>query len=234
MTSPKTREVLSTTKPILVVFTLVVVAVAVVFVGYVLVLAVLAPEQLAEATILATDLICNGCVGTSDIADNAVTSAKIGAGQVGNSDIANNAVTTSKISDTNGVTSVDIVDDAVNSVDIGDAEITAQDIAEGTIRGGNIKDDTIQDADIAPGAISTTVVEKTETVYIDRYHDWLVSAECPDGYFATGGGYRVLFGSATIWSSEPNDTPDAWEVTFRHLSTALDPLIIRVSVVCAA
>jgi hypothetical protein len=83
MASLKTREGL-TTKPILVVFTIVA---AVVSVGYVLVLAVLAPEQLAEATILATDLICNGCVGTSDLANDAVTSAKIGSGQVGASDI---------------------------------------------------------------------------------------------------------------------------------------------------
>jgi hypothetical protein len=33
--------------------------------GYVLFLAILAPEQLAEATAAATDLVCNGCVETS-------------------------------------------------------------------------------------------------------------------------------------------------------------------------
>jgi hypothetical protein len=54
-------------------------------------------------------LICNECVGTSDLANDAVTSAKIGSGQVGASDIASSTVTSSKISDTNGVTFSDIV-----------------------------------------------------------------------------------------------------------------------------
>ena len=36
-----------------------------------------------SSAITATDVICSGCVGTSDIADSAVTSAKIGNSQVG-------------------------------------------------------------------------------------------------------------------------------------------------------
>ena len=65
--------------------------------GYVLFLAILAPEQLAEATTAATDLVCSGCVGTSDIADNAVTSGKIANGQVKAADIATDAVTAAEI-----------------------------------------------------------------------------------------------------------------------------------------
>jgi hypothetical protein len=84
----------------------------------------------------ATDLICGGCVGTSDLANNAVTSAKIGAGQVGASDIANSAVTSSKISDTNSVTSVDILNGEVTSADIRDGTITSKDIAPGAIPSG--------------------------------------------------------------------------------------------------
>jgi hypothetical protein len=64
---------ITTTKPSPVVLAL---AAAVVSVGgYVLFLAILAPQQLAEATAAASDLVCSGCVGTSDIADSAVTSA---------------------------------------------------------------------------------------------------------------------------------------------------------------
>ena len=113
-----------------------------------------APQQLAEATAAATDLVCSGCVGTTDIANNAVTSGKIGSGQVGNGDIATDAVTTtkikggevknsdlatsavtsSKISDTAGVQSVDIVNGQVTSADIGDVTITSADIANDVIK----------------------------------------------------------------------------------------------------
>src|ERR671918_1113073 len=83
------------TRPGPVVFVLV--AAVVISVGYIMALAILAPQQLAEATAAATDLVCSGCVGTSDIADNAVTSSKIGSGQVGNTDIATDAITTTRI-----------------------------------------------------------------------------------------------------------------------------------------
>ena len=54
-------------------------------------------------------MVCSGCVGSTYIANNSVTSGKIGNGQVHNADIGGNAVTGSKISDTDGVRSVDIV-----------------------------------------------------------------------------------------------------------------------------
>jgi len=57
------------------------------------------PVQEAIAAIIATDVQCTGCVGTSDLSGNAVTSAKIAAGGVANSDIAANAVTGGKIAD---------------------------------------------------------------------------------------------------------------------------------------
>ena len=55
--------------------------------GYILFLAVLAPQQLAEATTAATNLVCNGCVGSGDIADGSIQSRDIRDGQVGSVDI---------------------------------------------------------------------------------------------------------------------------------------------------
>lgn len=54
---------------------------------YILFLAKLAPQQLAEATTAATNVVCNGCVGTSDIADNSIYSVDIRNGQVATADI---------------------------------------------------------------------------------------------------------------------------------------------------
>jgi hypothetical protein len=100
----------TTTKPGVVFLAL---AAAVVSVGgCVLALAILAPEQLAEATVTASDVVCSGCVGTTDIADSAVTSAKIGSGQVKTTDLGASAVTSSKISD-GTITSTDLASGAV-------------------------------------------------------------------------------------------------------------------------
>jgi hypothetical protein len=169
----------SKTKPSLVVP----VGIAVVSVGYIMALAILAPQQLAEATAAATDLACSGCVGTSDIANSAVTSAKIGSGQVGNSDIANSAVATGKISDTNGVYSVDIVNGQVGSVDIGDGQVAT--------------------ADIASGAIKLEVHTVTTTVNIPPDQDGKVEAICPTGEIVTGGGFGVTGPGVYVQESAP-------------------------------
>ena len=55
------------------------------------------PELRAYASTIANDVICNGCVGTSDLASNAVTAAKIRDGEVKAPEIAANAVGASEI-----------------------------------------------------------------------------------------------------------------------------------------
>jgi hypothetical protein len=156
----KRREVLRrTVKPTRIVFGLVA-AVAVVSVGYITALAILAPQQLAEATAAASDLVCSGCVGTSDIADSAVTSSKIGSGQVANSDLATSAVTGSKISDTAGVQSVDIVN----------GQVKTEDIASGAIQ--------LNYRLLIGGGVNVDPGENTST-----------TIDCPAGEIMTGGGF---------------------------------------------
>lgn len=69
----------------------------------------------------ATDVVCTGCVGTTDIANSAVTSGKLG----------NNAVTTAKLGN-NAVTTAKIADGTIVNADISDtAAIAASKIADG-------------------------------------------------------------------------------------------------------
>jgi hypothetical protein len=194
----------TTTKPgLIVAFALVAAAASV---GYVVFLAILAPQQLAEATAAATDLVCSRCVGTSDIADSAVISAKIGSGQVGNSDIANNAVgtakigsgqvgnsdlassavTSSKISDTSGVQSVDIVNGQVASADIADGTITSTDIARGAIK---------------PKVLTVHGVAVT-LVPGEQNHSF---ADCPLETILTGGGFQIGTLDVKIYNNYPYD-----------------------------
>lgn len=51
----------------------------------------------AMAAAAASDVVCNGCVGTTDIANSAVTEAKVGTSAVTNTKIADYAVTNAKI-----------------------------------------------------------------------------------------------------------------------------------------
>ena len=55
------------------------------------------PELRAYASTIANDVICSGCVGTSDVAGNAITAAKIKDGEVKAPEIAANAVGASEL-----------------------------------------------------------------------------------------------------------------------------------------
>jgi hypothetical protein len=58
---------------------------------------VASPVQKAIAAVIATDVQCAGCVGTSDLAGNGVTAAKIKDGEVRAAEIATNAVGSSEL-----------------------------------------------------------------------------------------------------------------------------------------
>ena len=194
MTFLKRRsEVLRTTKLTRIVFVLVP-AVAVVSVGYIIALAVLAPQQLADATTAATDLVCTGCVGTTDIASNAVTSGKIGSGQVHNADIGNNAVTNAKIQD-GQVFSNDIADITIVSSDIADNAITASKLAGGAVK---VNGPHVVFGDATPIASRSTGNDR---------------ATCPIGYALTGGGYSSsgFPSSLRVYNNQPEE--DAWFVS---------------------
>src|SRR5919204_471918 len=50
------------------------------------------PVQQAIAAVIATDVQCTGCVGTPDLAGNAVTAAKVKDGEIKAAEIATDAV----------------------------------------------------------------------------------------------------------------------------------------------
>ena len=55
------------------------------------------PVQQAIAAVIATDVQCTGCVGSSDVAGNAITAAKIKDGEVKAAEIATDAVGASEL-----------------------------------------------------------------------------------------------------------------------------------------
>jgi hypothetical protein len=77
----------------------------------------------APAAGVAGDVSCSGCVGSSDIASGAVTSAAVAANAVGGSQLADGAVTSAKIAD-GTIQGVDLAAGAIGTNQIAAAAVT--------------------------------------------------------------------------------------------------------------
>ncbi|MGI0014153.1 MAG: hypothetical protein ACREBU_12040 [Nitrososphaera sp.] len=86
------------------------------------------PELRAHASTIANDVICNGCVGTSDLAGSAVTNAKLANGAVNSAKIADNSITVADIA-TDAVGSSEIAANAVGSSEIATNAVGASELA---------------------------------------------------------------------------------------------------------
>ena len=86
-----------------------------------------------------------GVVGTTELADNSVTSAKIVDGTIVTADLADNSITSLKI-----------IDGSVTSADIADGTIANIDLAPNSVATGNIIDGTIALADMGINSVGTT------------------------------------------------------------------------------
>lgn len=78
---------------------------------------VASPELRAYASTVANDVICTGCVGTADLASNAVTTAKIKDGDIQTLDIAPSAIGSARIKD-NDVKEQDLAPDSVGASEV--------------------------------------------------------------------------------------------------------------------
>ena len=84
-----------------------------------------------------------GIVSSANLADSAVTGAKIASGAVGPSDLANDAVTGAKIAS-----------GAVESSDLADDAVTGEKIADGTVGGSDLDGDSVSESKIADGSVT--------------------------------------------------------------------------------
>ena len=143
-------------------------------------------------------MVCDGCVGTADIANGAVTSGKIGGGQVKNSDLGASAITSAKIAD-GQVFSSDIADVTIGASDIADSAVTTSKLA-----GGAVKPNVHR---VRGGAISIPP-SSTGNAQVD----------CPAGEILTGGGYSGRTG-IQVYANNPFDE-NTWYVSARNVQSA--------------
>ena len=83
-----------------------------------------------------------GTIGSAQIADDAITSAKISANQVTTAKIADDAVTTAKIS-ANQVTTAKIPDNAITTAKVSDLQITTSKIADDAVTANKLADTSV-------------------------------------------------------------------------------------------
>jgi hypothetical protein len=162
--------------------------------GYILFLAIAAPQQLAEATTAAaSNVVCSGCVGSSDIADNSILSVDIANGRI---------------------FSEDIRDGQVGSVDIGTGQVRTGDILDSEVYSVDIRDGQVGVADIQDGAILPNIQFITSgprTVEEDTSEE--VRVTCPRGSTPTGGGFESDSFNIQIADSFPDFFQNQWVVS---------------------
>jgi hypothetical protein len=83
-----------------------------------------------------------GTIGSAQIADDAITSAKISANQVTTAKIADDAITTAKIS-ANQVTTAKIPDNAITTAKVSDLQITTSKIADDAVTADKLADTAV-------------------------------------------------------------------------------------------
>ena len=133
-------------------------------------------------------------IGTSALADNSVTSAKMVDGAVSTADIADSAIITAKLAD-NAVTSAKIVDGTITSSDIGDGQVgtvelaanavTTARLADNSVTSAKIADASVGTADVADSAITTAKLTDNSVTSAKIVDGTITSADLGDGQVAT-------------------------------------------------
>ena len=119
-------------------------------------------------------------IGTSALADNSVTSAKIVDGAVSTADIADSAIITAKLAD-NAVTSAKIVDGTITSADLGDGQVATVDLAANAVTTAKLADSAVTSAKIVDGAVSTTDLADGSVTTAKLTDNSITSAKIADG-----------------------------------------------------
>jgi hypothetical protein len=153
-------------------------------------------------------------IGSTDIANNAITTTKIQDGQVGTSDLADNSVSTtqfgSKLAD-NAVTNPKIANNSITTAKIQDGQVVTQDIRDSSITSGKLADNSVTTncaqgvctSKLADNAVVSSKIAPNAVVpkITPRWGPWITvepasarfpsaAVQCNVDEYVTGGGYR--------------------------------------------
>jgi hypothetical protein len=147
----------------------------------------------SSASPLKVDIAAGG-VGATQLADGAVTLAKIAAniidstkikvGGVGLQSLASNSVNSAKIQD-GSVAAVDLATNSVTTVKIADVNVTLDKLAGNSVNSAKIVDGSIAAVDIASNAVTTAKILDANVTLAKLADNSVNSAKIVDGSIAT-------------------------------------------------
>jgi hypothetical protein len=194
---------------------------------------VLAPRlQLTSSTYaMRARSLVDSAVTTTNLADNAVTRAKIAPSAVSSEELADNAVTRAKMVPL-AVSVAELADNAVTSAKILDGTITGADIANSTIGTGHLNfiptvrplSPGVSTAEIADNAVTSGKIQDGQVANADLANNAVTSTKIQD---ATITGADIA--SSTIGTGNLNFTPAT-----RPLSPGVSTLEIADNAVTSA
>lgn len=138
-----------------------------------------------DGPIVAKDVKCSKCTGTSDLAKGAVSTSRLRSGAVTADKIAGGAVTAAALA--NG---------AVSGSKIATGAIAAAAIANGAVTGAAILDGTVTAADLAPG----TIPGPSD----DLFRRTILVAPAGDGTDALANGLELMDAFADLATESPS------------------------------
>jgi len=145
-------------------------------------------------------------IGTKQIKNNAITSAKIRNGQVKNVDLARNSVVTAKIV-ASAVTGLQIRDASVGNADLGNDSVSGakvrggaignSDLANDAVTGAKIRAGNVGESDLATDAVTSTKIKDGSVAAADLADASITAGKIKDGEVVEGNG-RMLSTAVTL------------------------------------
>lgn len=170
-----------------------------------------------------TKNIAKGAVTNAKVKNSSISAAKIANGAVIGSKIANGAVGSAKLADASVrsnalgggvVTTGKLKDLSVTEAKLASNAVTGAKVAAGAVETGKLAKEAVTSEKVAASLLGQLVRNVT---YVKKASDLNstspkpVSADCPSGRRAIGGGARVVLGTATeagVMESTPTFNPD--------------------------
>jgi len=197
---------------------------------------------LSGAAMAAKVTLSKNAVKTKNIANGAVTTPKLRNGAVTAAKLRNGAVLGSKIAD-GTIGSGQLANGSVRSGQLGGQVVTEPKIKNGAVTESKLGAGSVTSGKLASsflGQLVRNVTYVTETSPNDSEEEKSVTAKCPSGKEAIGGGARInapakskVAVSATYPLVEPNNARTGWIASGRETPEELESWQVVAYAICA-
>ena len=208
---------------------------------------------LSGAAYAATAMLPKKSVKTAHLANGSVTSLKLRNGAVTNLKLRNGAVTGVKIAPAT-IGSSQLANGSVRSGQLGggvvtegkikNGAVTESKLAAGSVAAGKLQDGAVTAAKVSPGLLAQLVKNASYVTASSASNTSeakkTVTASCPSGKQAVGGGAKVVGGDVLIAITESAPTPPSsegkrtgWSVSAAEATASTAAWSVEAYAICA-